>query len=432
MVLVYTHTITPRVRYVFKHVFVRLLGIPIDFTSILGEFVAFSGPKLSYTKQPLGNEFFIQSHSLLFGHGVETLDIATDHWDDLPIFFGSGSDSSIPFDLFAASFYLLSRYEEHVPHRKDSLGRFMASDSLAFEKGFLELPLVDLWVQRFADVFKSHFLDISFPKRSFQLQTVMEVPVAFQYKGKGLIRLTGGFFRDVFRFNFISIVRRIGVVLSLQSDPIDTFREWIAIHTTLKVPTQCFFLFTNLSHYDRNISFFNTPFLERIKEVADYVPVSLLASHQSTENKELLKIESNRLLSLIHKQSGSIRQHMICISYPKVYRNFAQEGYLHDYSFQYNEIAGFRASTCTPFYFYDLESESQTPLKIHPIAFTEHHLKHTKSIRKARQLMERITQHVKNAKGPLTIVLTNVILKESVFSTPWKTLFIKYLRKHGI
>ena len=160
--------------------------------------------------------------------------------------------------------------------------------------------------------------------------------------------------------------------------------------------------------------------------------VKVILSGEMLENKELLKIESNRLLSLIHKQSGSIRQHMICISYPKVYRNFAQEGYLHDYSFQYNEIAGFRASTCTPFYFYDLESESQTPLKIHPIAFTEHHLKHTKSIRKARQLMERITQHVKNAKGPLTIVLTNVILKESVFSTPWKTLFIKYLRKHGI
>ncbi|MDG2314420.1 MAG: hypothetical protein P8L72_03430 [Flavobacteriaceae bacterium] len=432
MVLVYTHTITPRVRYVFKHIFVRLLGVPIDFTSALDVFVAFSGPKFSYTKQPLGNEFFIQSHSLLFGHGVETLDITTDDWDELPIFFGSGSDSSIPFDLFAASFYLLSRYEEYVPHRKDFLGRFIATDSLALEKGFLEIPLVDLWVQRFGAIFKKQFPDISFSNRSFQLQTAMEVPVAFQFKGKGLIRSLAGFFKDIFKFNFISVFKIIGVLLSLQTDPADTFTEWIAVHTALKIPTQCFFLFTNLSHYDRNISFFNTPFLERIKEVADYIPVSLLASHQSTENNDLIKIESNRLQALIHKQSGSIRQHMICLSYPTVYRNFAQEGYLNDYSFQYNEKAGFRASTCTPFYFYDLESESQTPLKIHPIALTEYHLKRTKSTRKARQLMERITQNVKKAKGPLTIVFTNASFKESVFSTPWKTLLIKYLRKHGV
>lgn len=432
MVLVYSHAVTPRLRYIFKHIFVRSLGVPVEFTSVLETFIAFSGPKISYTKQPLGNEFFIQSHSLLFGNGVESLDIVMDEWDQLPVFFTSGNESAIPFDLFSASFYLLSRYEEYVPHRKDTLGRFIATDSLASEKGFLEIPLIDLWIQRFRKVLGKAFPSIEFSTSSFQLQTALEVPVAFQFKGKGLLRSTAGFLKDIFKFNLMAVVKRVGVVLSVQADPMDTFTEWISIHSKHKISTQSFFLFSTLSQHDRNINFFNTVFLERIKEVADNIPVSLMASHQSTENHLQIKAESNRLQSLIHKHTGSIRQHMICLSFPTVYRNFVQEGYTNDFSFQYHETVGFRASTSTPFYFYDLESESQTPLKIHPIAFTEYQLRRTQSPRKARQLMERITQNVAKVNGTVRVVFSNKILNDSSSNAPWKSLFIKYIRKYGV
>ena len=54
MILVYTHKITPRIRYIFKHILTRTLLIPVDFTSKVEEFVAHNGSKLSYTKTPLG------------------------------------------------------------------------------------------------------------------------------------------------------------------------------------------------------------------------------------------------------------------------------------------------------------------------------------------------------------------------------------------
>ena len=68
MLLIYSHKITPRVRYIFKHIFTRVLLISVDFTSKIEEFVAHNGPKLSYTKASLGNEFFIKSNDLLFEH----------------------------------------------------------------------------------------------------------------------------------------------------------------------------------------------------------------------------------------------------------------------------------------------------------------------------------------------------------------------------
>ena len=54
MILVYSHKITPRVRYIFKHIFTRVLLIPLDFTTKVEEFVAHNGPKMSYTKNNVG------------------------------------------------------------------------------------------------------------------------------------------------------------------------------------------------------------------------------------------------------------------------------------------------------------------------------------------------------------------------------------------
>ncbi len=70
MLLVYTHKITPRLSYIFKHFFVRILQIPVTFTTRVDEFVAHNGPKITYSRSPLGSEFFIHSHDLLFDQGI--------------------------------------------------------------------------------------------------------------------------------------------------------------------------------------------------------------------------------------------------------------------------------------------------------------------------------------------------------------------------
>ena len=87
MFLVYTHKITPRIRYIFKHIFENMLMINFDLTNKVEIFVAHSGPKLSYSNKPLGDEFFIKSHSLLFEQGIIAQKLKLDFWEELPIFF---------------------------------------------------------------------------------------------------------------------------------------------------------------------------------------------------------------------------------------------------------------------------------------------------------------------------------------------------------
>src|SRR6056300_1219146 len=142
MILVYSHKITPQLTYIFRQVFIRILELPVSFTSAIEKFVSHSGPKLSYTHQPLGNEFFIKSHELLFQKGIQEAKIEVSQWSGIPAFVKLEKPSKLPYDIFAASFYLLSRYEEYLPHVKDEYGRFTANESLAYNFGFLKQPVV--------------------------------------------------------------------------------------------------------------------------------------------------------------------------------------------------------------------------------------------------------------------------------------------------
>lgn len=89
MLLVYTHKVTPRLTYIFRHIFVRILHIEVGFTTKIEEFIGHDGPKFSYTRQPLGNELFVKSNELLFTQGIDYVEVNMVEWDDDPLFFSN-------------------------------------------------------------------------------------------------------------------------------------------------------------------------------------------------------------------------------------------------------------------------------------------------------------------------------------------------------
>ena len=160
MLLVYTHKITPRITYIFKHIFENMLDLSVTFSTAVEVFVAHPGPKMSYASKSLGDKFNITSHSLLFERGVIDQDITVYDWEGIPAFFKTDDNCPIPYDIFAASFFLLSRYEESIHKIKKTNELFDSTQSLAFEEGFLEIPLVDIWVFRLHKIMTSYFAEI--------------------------------------------------------------------------------------------------------------------------------------------------------------------------------------------------------------------------------------------------------------------------------
>ena len=108
-------------------------------------------------------------------------------WDDVPCFFNAGSKSSIPYDIFAASFFLISRYEEYLPHVRDKHERFNPEQSIAYKFRFLEKPVVDLWAMKLKEVLSEKFPKFEFPEREFNyISTIVMLIMPMHINTKAL------------------------------------------------------------------------------------------------------------------------------------------------------------------------------------------------------------------------------------------------------
>ncbi len=413
-----------------RHIFTKMLLIDISITTKVEDFIAHKGPKITYTKQPLQSEFFVKSHELLFEQGISDVEINVQDWNGVPCFFPTTEKCALPFDIFAASFYLLSRYEEYLPHVKDEHGRFPASESLAYQNRFLELPVVDIWVLKLKKALQERFPEIEFPKRTYQQTSIMDIASAFAYKKKGFIRTLGGTLIDLTSLKLGRVLDRYLVLLGFRKDPLDFFDRLTAFHKRHKVSAIFFFLMANYSTYDKNISVINPTFRSLVKSVADYSIVSLMASYNSFNDIAELKKERRRLIDFINRPVKRARQRFNRLNIPDTYRLLVDAGFNEDYTMGYTKEVGFRAGTCTPFYFYDISFEEQIPIKINSFCIQYTALYKYRSVRKAQEKIAEISQRVRAVNGEFNIVFSNEILNMHERSS-WQDLYINYIKSNN-
>ncbi|MDP3311827.1 hypothetical protein [Lutibacter sp.] len=427
MLLVYTPKITPRINYIFKHYFVRILQIPIKFTNVVDEFVAHNGPKMTYAKAPLGLEFFLKSHNLLLEQGVNDIEIQVLNWDETHCFFPMKEPSNIPFDIFAAGFYLISRYEEYLPHIRDFHDRYPVSESLAYKNGFLEKPLIDIWAYKLLDLFKRKFPNYPIQEREFISIATIDIDNAYAYKNKGFVRSLGGFANDIFQFNTANIWKRIKVILNFDKDPFDTYEEILKIKEEHNVNTLFFILIGSYTSFDRNLSYENMKFRSLIKYLADYTKVGLHPSYYSYLNYDKFKKEKLRLEGIINNDVTFSRQHYLRLKIPETYQHLIDADIKEDYSMGYANLAGFRASTCTPFYFYDLNYEIQTPLRVFPFVVMDFMLKDHMNLSKEESLAKilELKEEVKKVNGTFISLFHNETLSEYKEWEGWTEVYKK-------
>ena len=430
MILVYTHKITPRVTYIFKHVFERMLGGKVGFTTKVEEFIAHKGTKLSYTRQQLGNEFFIKNHELLFEQGITDFDIKVQQWDGLPAFFSTSDKSALPYDIFAASFFLLSRYEEYFPYVGDAFGRFPAKESIAHQNDFLEVPVVDLWVGRLKETILARFPDTEFQAKNYHFLPIIEVPSAFTYIKKGILRTLAGTLLDLFSFRLRRVVDRLAVLLGLRRDPANNFSRYTVLHQQYGVKAIFFFLVSDFSAYDHPISYNNNKFRSIVKSVSDYDQVALLNSFDSSERPEQLMTERKRLEELVHKDIKQTRCHMGNLSIPEKYRQLVDAEFSEDYSMSYANVHGFRAGTSSPFLFYDIGGEMQLPIKVFSPCTSSYLLHKLGHVTKIQERLTGFYNTIGAVNGHFIITLRNTTIAEVNDAIRWRELYIETLKNY--
>src|SRR6185437_12030100 len=111
MLLVYSHKPSARFTYIADFILKNLCGFEIGYTNNQEEFSSHTGAKLSYNETPIQTEINITPHTLLFEKGIKQQNISISTWQNTPTIF-KNANAQVPFDIFAASFFLMSRRSE--------------------------------------------------------------------------------------------------------------------------------------------------------------------------------------------------------------------------------------------------------------------------------------------------------------------------------
>lgn len=368
MLYIYIPKVTNRCKYIFHLVFKDLLGIDFEITTDKYFFKNLNLPKISYAHQPISDEVFIGCHKLLFETGIVEQTPQVFEWNNNKVFYPAGKNSTFPFDPFAAAFFLVSRYEEYLPHIRDSHDRYNAFESLAYKNNFLHKPVVNTWALWIKELLQKNYPELKFPERKYKYVSTIDIDNAYAYKEKGVMRTMAGYARSLYQLDFKQVVERTNVLMSRSKDPYDTFRMFFEIQKKYKLRPLYFILLGDYADYDKNIFPENTKFQSLIKNLSDYADVGIHPSYASNGNQEQLKKEIDRLSSILNREITKSRQHFLKLRFPDTYRSLIENDITDDYTMGFSNQIGFRAGICTPFNFYDLDLEVETPLKIHPFA----------------------------------------------------------------
>ncbi|HVM86562.1 MAG TPA: polysaccharide deacetylase family protein [Puia sp.] len=431
IMLLYSSHISTRLHYIIDFISRELFDKPIVISNNKGAFVSCQKPKINYSETEFSDEeFYIKPVALLFENDVRHQYIHCFELNYYKAFFQTTGDFA--FDIFAACFYLLTRYEEYLPHHKDEYNRYAHTNSIAHKENFLNQPLVNIWLQQFKLALKQKFPGLVFRNTAFRFIPTYDIDIAYSYLHKGQRRNLAGLLRSIAMGDFKVVKERMSVLNRDKKDPYDSY-EWLdSLHLYCRVKPYYFFLVAKEHKgYDKNISPENESLQRLIQYHASGYKVGIHPSWQSNEDEKILKEEIEWLEYITDKKIIDSRQHYIQLTLPETYRRLINAGIKNDFSMGYGSINGFRASVASSFFWYDLEIEQQTQLQIFPFCFMDANSFYEQKY-SAQQAMEELLNYYRSitkVNGLMITIWHNHFLGTEAKFAGWKEVYEVFLKE---
>lgn len=437
MLLIFTPHITPRLTYITRLLFERLMEQKTELSSREEDFIAYDGPKFIYDApedlkgrfQHADIEFIprMPSVGLLFSDRIEPVEhrlkLNTD-WLHQPL---DGKTVEFPFDLLSSAFYLITRYEEYLSFSADQHGRYPYTESAAWRYGFLTKPVVQLWMQLLVGWLHQHHAGISPQKPVYQYVPTLDIDHCYRFLGRSLMRGTGGMVRSLLQGNLREAVNRIQTVSGRASDPYDVYDFVHQLHCAAQVPTRWFLLAAAYGGDDNNMDPDHPLFSNLVTELSKWSEVGIHPSMASGMEASKLGAEIKRLEQITGKPVTHSRQHFLRFKLPQTYRDLIDAGITDDYSMGYAGHPGFRAGIAHPFPFFDLDQNRETALMVHPLAVMDVTLRDYLNL-DPPDALERIKQMVEVVRltgGTFMTLWHNESLSDYGHWRGWRDLYEK-------
>ena len=426
MLLVFTKYINSRVEYTFEFILKTLCGFTYQLTTNEKEYTSYTGPTLNYSNTTLkSNDIELRPNGLLELEEIINCKAAIKSENERIEIVLTGAQIAEHFDVFAATFYLVTRYEEYVDFQADEHGRYNAKHSILFRNHLLQQPIVDSWALNLKERIIKKYSGLAFTQKQFQALITIDVDQAYAFKNRGLFKNVLAFFKNTLFVNLPFLSSQINTMAFGKTDAFDTFNYLKEIQKKSRLPFIYFFNLGNASRFDKNLPITNKAFSKLVKHISTYAAAGIHPSYFANEKPESFWIEKERLTLLTGNIILKSRQHYLKFTLPKTYRLLLQAGINEDYSMGYATLPGFRSGTCTPYYWFDLEGNKKTPLKIFPITFMEGSLGEYLKMQPsdALQVIQNLSNEVKKHNGTYISIWHNHTVNNQFFWKGWRGVF---------
>jgi hypothetical protein len=397
-IIIYASKITSRLKYVCKFIFNQGLLCNYILTGNENEFLSSKLARINYSVKDFENAINIYPQGLLENGALQKPEL---------------SAQQTGFDLFSAVFFFIGRVEEWGNTKKDQHDRA--------ETEFTDEPLIDQWIIGLKKQLENKY-SIQFPEKKFKYISTIDVDNVFAYKAKPFYRQIGGIIKDLKNF-----VPRSGTILFGAKDPFDEYELQVELSQKYNIPLIYFFLYRNNTKYDRTIDPNHPEFKKLLHYLNDKkITFGLHPSYDSSVDNSLL----NKEIALLSHNSGKkiicSRQHFLRFNIRTTPKELIKAGIKYDFTMGFADWTGYKAGTSLPFFYYDIESESELDLLAIPFEAMDGAYYHNNKVTafEAYNSIIKIAEQIKEVKGLFITCMHERSFSGSV-APGWKDLYIK-------
>lgn len=300
--------------------------------------------------------------------------------DPVPIIYGENNlimeEDKIfcGLDIFASSFFMLSRWEEVVITQKDIHGRCDENEMFVVKQNLYQYPIVNEYVELLRELLKQIGVKNFVCDRVFTPFITHDIDYLFRYGSlKNVCRNFVGdiLHRKSLKIFFKTCIDYVSYRRGEMKDPFDTFDELMDLSDSYGFINAFYFKSSLFREYDATYNVFDP----KVKTIIDNIrcrghEVGIHPSKNTFHNDLQFQLECERLKSLGVNIKGG-RQHFLLYDLPETLQSWNNEGIEYDAGLGFASHGGFRCGTCYEYPFFDVKMRKKLPLKIRPLIVME-------------------------------------------------------------
>lgn len=334
---------------------------------------------------------------------------------NIPILYGNSdievSENKIfcGNDIFASSFFMLTRWEEYVIKEKDNYGRFPDKFQLSVKHNFNERPVVNEYMEMLRKMIAYLGIEIE-NKHKYKPVITHDIDFFARYdKFSKVIKATGGDIikRKSFKKAFHTINSYIKIKRGKEKDPYDTFDYLMNLSEKVNLKSHFYFIPSLLGEEDAKYDITEDAVIKMMQHIIERGHiVGIHGAFRSYDNEEIYIKELKRFPEKIKINEG--RQHLLRNKNPDTWQVYENAGLEYDSTTGFRNYVGFRAGTCYEYSVFNILSRKKLKLKEIPLIIMEQAL--VKKYSEKESILGKfatLKQLIKKYKGNFVILWHN-------------------------